>query len=217
MDAEQVTVRRWQHRGPRIELVTKAVCEQCNNGWMSQLEGDVIAHLKPLILGTPTALPWEAQVLIARWATKTSMTLEQTGAAMRRRYFNQDERNAVRTGMQVPGLFFVWLGRVAEPSLAAWAAEDDLTLSIDDGRGGTSTGVAYVTTISAGELAMQSLFVRVSVEFMNAEVELTNIDDTNLNTIQVWPIREIANWPPPEPLSLVELQRLSQRWMRSGE
>ena len=52
-------------------VLTRAFCEPCNNGWMSELETRVRPILEPLILGKPRTLSKEDQATLAFWATKT--------------------------------------------------------------------------------------------------------------------------------------------------
>jgi hypothetical protein len=58
-------------------LVAGRVCRPCNNGWMSQLEDQVVSPLVELASGDrrPAELATHERELIARWATKTAFAL----------------------------------------------------------------------------------------------------------------------------------------------
>ena len=61
----------------RPEIVVKAVCEDCNGGWMSQLEREVIPFLGPMVRGEEVHLDVAAQVVLARWAAKVAVLLDE--------------------------------------------------------------------------------------------------------------------------------------------
>lgn len=54
--------------------VLRAVCETCNNGWMSQLEAAVRPLIEPMIRGYDASLTPEQQIIVATWtALKTAV------------------------------------------------------------------------------------------------------------------------------------------------
>src|SRR5580704_5439600 len=70
LDADQVEVhtgwlnrvaRRWTTEG--FTATVRAVCDDCNHGWLSQLEGAAKPVLTPLILGQPRELSADDQRL----------------------------------------------------------------------------------------------------------------------------------------------------------
>jgi hypothetical protein len=63
--------RRWTTEG--FTATVRAVCDDCNHGWLSQLEGAAKPVLTPLILGQSTELSVDDQRLIAVWAFKTAL------------------------------------------------------------------------------------------------------------------------------------------------
>ena len=69
--------RDWPTKKP-ASVKVGAVCNTCNSGWMSDLEGIVIPLLKPAILGEATDLSIEEQLSVATWATTKSMAFEYT-------------------------------------------------------------------------------------------------------------------------------------------
>ncbi len=48
-------------------IVVKCVCAECNNGWMSEIEGKAKAILEPMIEGKVVELDAEAQATISTW------------------------------------------------------------------------------------------------------------------------------------------------------
>jgi hypothetical protein len=57
---------------------TRAVCHDCNTGWMSQLESKVKPILTPIILGRDYVLSPDDQTLVAAWCLKTSAMLDRS-------------------------------------------------------------------------------------------------------------------------------------------
>ncbi|MHB0971547.1 MAG: hypothetical protein ACYC7A_11405 [Thermoanaerobaculia bacterium] len=58
-------------------LVAGRICAQCNNGWMSELEGKAIPVLLPLVRGELTVAEMSASGarIVAVWAVKTFLSL----------------------------------------------------------------------------------------------------------------------------------------------
>lgn len=59
-------------------FVSPFVCDECNGGWMSNLEASVKPILLPLVLGrkTLTKLTKVERLIIARWAIKTTCVID---------------------------------------------------------------------------------------------------------------------------------------------
>jgi hypothetical protein len=66
-------VRRQKAATRKVRVVCK---RNCNNGWMSDLEGDAQPILTPLIRGETATLDEAEQQLVAFWSIKTAMMLE---------------------------------------------------------------------------------------------------------------------------------------------
>ena len=73
-----------------IEITVDTVCRPCNHGWMSDLESKCAPLLKPMLKGEQRGLSLKQQTLLAQWATKTAMTLDQT-VPLEMRVFSPDE------------------------------------------------------------------------------------------------------------------------------
>ena len=66
---------------PVSNLLTGGVCRACNNGWMSELESDVIGILRPLMRSERSldSLRRAERCVLARWAVKTAYILDHGG------------------------------------------------------------------------------------------------------------------------------------------
>lgn len=84
----------------------RAVCDRCNNGWMSQLEESVRPFLTPIITGAPIVLDFEQTALIARWVALKCIVAEHSqGEWMTPR----EDREAFREGGRIPRYFNIYM------------------------------------------------------------------------------------------------------------
>lgn len=65
-----------QHRVGEATVVVRAICRQCNGGWMASLEGRVKRWMERMIRGETVVLDISQQLDLATWASKTVVTLE---------------------------------------------------------------------------------------------------------------------------------------------
>jgi hypothetical protein len=63
--------RRWTTEG--FTATVRAVCDDCNHGWLSQLEGAAKPVLARLVLGQLTELSADDQRQVAAWTYKTAL------------------------------------------------------------------------------------------------------------------------------------------------
>jgi len=67
---------RHERPGRTFDVVVRNVCADCNNGWMSALEGQAKLILAPMLQEQSRALTAVEQHLVATWATKTMLTMQ---------------------------------------------------------------------------------------------------------------------------------------------
>ncbi|HST36457.1 MAG TPA: hypothetical protein VLK25_07500, partial [Allosphingosinicella sp.] len=84
----------------------RAVCAQCNNGWMSQLEQEARPFLTPLINGTPIVLDAKQLEVVARWITLKSIVAEH--AARNNFLTPRDDRVAFKERGTIPAYFRIY-------------------------------------------------------------------------------------------------------------
>jgi hypothetical protein len=72
-------------------LVARGVCEECNTGWMSQLEDDAKPLLRPMMMGVVFWLSPEDQRVVRTWLIKTAMTMDLANPGDGA-FFTQEER-----------------------------------------------------------------------------------------------------------------------------
>jgi hypothetical protein len=98
-------------QGMKPNLATRCVCTQCNNGWMSQLEGESLSVIGPLMEDIQFTLNGDQQSTLVSWAVKTAMTGESFNRKTRKLFYTRDECKQFRESRQVPAHTLVWLGR----------------------------------------------------------------------------------------------------------
>lgn len=74
--AGRLVERDRQHRAADPTVVVRTVCEECNSGWLSDLERRVRPVMEPMIRGRGVTLSLEHQIDVATWVSKTVAALE---------------------------------------------------------------------------------------------------------------------------------------------
>jgi hypothetical protein len=62
---------------PLFDMVVKGVCEPCNNGWMSDVEGAVEPYVEGMLVGRGRLLHREGQAAIATWGTLKTLVAQR--------------------------------------------------------------------------------------------------------------------------------------------
>ena len=126
-------------------LTVKHVCRDCNNGWMSELEGCAKPILTPLIFGAASVLDGQDQITVACWAFKTAVVFEATRIG-RPKFYTLEERRHLREDAVPPRRTSVWLGQY-KGNLGAYCRADDLDSHVKESFQRLDL---YVTTMSLG-------------------------------------------------------------------
>lgn len=85
----------------------RVVCQDCNNGWLSQLEEWASKALPPMIAGERCNLLPAGQTKLATWAVKTAMVASEFKP--RPVTIAQDERTLLMNELHPPQNWFVWI------------------------------------------------------------------------------------------------------------
>jgi hypothetical protein len=105
----------WKSIG--IQQIGKVVCQNCNNGWMSDLEAN---HAKPAMAdmirygGAVSLLP-KGIASISAWALKMSVIANFVGKLKNEPYFTNSERYEFARTMRVPSGVQMWLFSLSTP------------------------------------------------------------------------------------------------------
>jgi hypothetical protein len=173
-----------------IEITVETVCKACNHHWMSDLETWASPMLKPMLKGNTQGLSVEQQVLIAQWATKTAMTLDQTFPIVEERIFAAAECKQLMDRKLPPPGVGVRLGRYVGGGVFLDFGHNDLYRVIPQAPGRDRPD-GYRTA-----MRIDQLVVEVNVT-SDAQLDLrttqTDIDDLLL---LIWPAAGPLAWPP---------------------
>lgn len=178
-----------QGRGPakhQIE-VTVPVCAACNNDWMSVLENDVAAIMRPMFRGYRVQLGPGDQAVLATWATKTAFMIDRIENGVVPRGFAID----LAITRRPPASSRVFVGAYTG-DFAAKGVSRPLLIGYSDGTKPSEPN-AVVTTFTAYNVAFQ-----VVTHFNKGPMTLTDAR-TGLNRTfgQLWPkATETLEWPP---------------------
>jgi hypothetical protein len=94
-------------------LTVKTVCDVCNNGWMNDLEGEIIPILSPMFEDQTVTLDFEQQNILSVWVAKMALLLDSTsGRNMASRFYTKEEAVALRVRRELPPFTKVWIGRL---------------------------------------------------------------------------------------------------------
>jgi hypothetical protein len=177
------------------EVKIKCVCQKCNNGWMSDIEGENKPHMLAIMNDKPTILTPTEQKSLARWTILKAMVIDGARPKQRIPFYSLSERLDMKPPSRfVPPGTLVWIGRLSVKSLHA---------AILDSRGQIN-GIdeAYrgcITTIIVGHLAIQALTIHVLPRFLGMLRRL-HIDPKpgawDMNLLDIWPVFGEMSWPP---------------------
>jgi hypothetical protein len=130
----------------RAEILIKKVCEKCNNGWMSQLEGRAIPVITRLVDHAACFVDIHDCKTIALWSLKTSMVLEAVNDPEHWLYSDLD-RCLLMKKDQIPPFTNIWIAKCINFS-TLYSTSRTLSNPHDQAR-------ASVSTLAFGCLAIQ--------------------------------------------------------------
>lgn len=193
-------------------LRVRHVCEECNNGWMSELENCAKPILTPLILGKPCVLNRLDQFTLASWAIKTAMVFEATRVSGRSFYTPEERRHLLDTSVPPPRTS-VWLAQY-RGDLGAYCKAEDLDSHVD---GSFHRLDFYVTTMSFGRLVVQvsSGHIPRSVGAAQTMWVDQSRGPWDAAARRIWPVTDSVSWPPRVSLFDAEpsLEGFASRWL----
>lgn len=195
-------------------FVLKYVCRACNNGWMSQLEGQAKPIIEALIFSKIILLDRKNQITLTTWAVKNAI-LHQAVQNELKWFYSRDERAAFRSEHLIPAHSLVW---------AAFLASSPGIYVLGERLFGKSTDLGlpangFITTMCFGNLVLQVLTTRL----VGPEPFLLPIIPDNKPgpwqelALQIWPVqKEQIAWPPPLGLrDESSFQLFCKRWLSS--
>jgi hypothetical protein len=184
------TLGDWSTPKPRLRV--KRLCKDCNSGWMSRLESTAKPLFGSILDQQLVAIDPSAQLILARWATKTAMVLE-TIDSNRSWFYDEIERLLMCETQTIPQRTSVWIAKcVDHPNI--YSAAKDLWASPNN------TGVhAFATTMGFGSLALQVVSIKVPANIPANKAITYDVSDGpwDQTLVQVLPASQNPlSWPP---------------------
>jgi hypothetical protein len=195
----ETETREWETDEP--SFTTGAVCLKCNNGWLSELETEASHLVGPLILGKPTSLTTEHQMLVALWSYKTVLLLQMMRAKEDRPIPTRRFREVFELG-RPPADVRIWLG---QPNGNNALHEGTTEINLANARHAvpgffTALAIGRLLILCAGRLERGSEQLRIGRE-----------TDPQI-AVEIWPASlRTRDWPPPESVTDLSLKTLAGR------
>lgn len=186
-----------------FEQKVKVVCETCNTGWMSALEGRVKPFLGQMIrAAVPTTLDNSRQRILATWAVKTAFMFDKIHTATP--VVPESEYHRLYVAQQPPSGYVVWIGFRAD--LRNGAGQDELAAAkqqvVPYTRIDPTLAPVFEKLVAAGHVQFRVTFTVGHVVFVvyghnfpgTFHIELSK--PLNNLVSSIWPPIGIVQWPP---------------------
>lgn len=176
---------------PRVRI--KCVCQNCNNGWMSDIEGENKPHIFAMMNDKPTVLTPMQQKSLTRWAILKAMVLDGANKNKRTPFYSEYERTNMRPPLRsLPVGTLTWIGRL--PIKGFHAELGDTFGKINDI---PKAFHCCITTIIVGHLVIQVLTMHVLPAFATARLRpACKPGAWDVNLLDIWPAFGEKHWPP---------------------
>ncbi|WP_434157570.1 hypothetical protein [Clavibacter michiganensis] len=183
---------------PFLRQTVKAVCANCNNGWMSTLEQRVQQTLMHLSMNGETALDAGTAFQFARWAIKTSM-MRGIWENRDMDVFPKENRTQLAGGNEIPEGWSVFIGATETAHLmtANWSYKWFLTETGED-----ETLAALQGTVRLFQLLVITCYVAPEEDAKDVRDSMGESPELQ----QVWPLRDVPIFPSKHIISEPEAQ-----------
>lgn len=148
----------WSRQGSPSKIQIRAVCRQCNSGWMNQLETTTRPLLEKLIRCDRLVLSEDDFANISKYFTMKFMVADHSPMATPT--FNESERKSFFETRDIPAnLKIVLFNYRVDPDMVAQYNKETFNVPLQDGTKVQADGFANYT-VRFGHLMVQGLFVR---------------------------------------------------------
>jgi hypothetical protein len=180
---------------PDPKVKARLVCDRCNSGWMSRLEGRNISVISSMMQGLPKPLDREQQGHLAAWSMKMAFINDWTRAGGReKKFYTRDETVAFAKDLTIPAGTRIWIGHLMTAHLCRYTRYYKLIRAGD----GVVFGTFSVTTLVVGEFVAQIVTDHILAEFGDPVLRSEpNHGPWETKLLQIWPTEnEQITWPP---------------------
>jgi len=189
-----------------IDWKAKVVCEPCNNGWMSEIEGKQAKPvLTPLISGAtiPTEITQKVASTLAAWIYKTVIVLDHAHHRTQP-WFPEYVRDAFRKERKIPSSVSMWICGLMDGRRSA----NILTQYSRSHLSPTYHVHSYICTGNIGNFAFQFISIK-----QKGNVEIFPDPEFDKLVVPIWPAVYLIRWPFPANLTdESQFLRFSDRW-----
>jgi hypothetical protein len=181
-----------------LRLTTRAVCRECNNGWMSQSEQAVRPVLTPMLRMQTVRLAKEEVATLAQWVFKTALMFDRAAPPNERTVPDEHFRYLFQHRVLPPSVAILsgcYLPIQGEEPWAAWGVAAWLSAALPNG----TKMDGYRVTFSIGHAIFQTFgTVPVDREGYVFESGLTRGGKPVPEAVpRLWPLEaEPFHWPP---------------------
>lgn len=180
---------------PFTQTTVRAVCSNCNSGWMNQLEEAVRVPLAALVRGDRHHLTPEQALALSTWAVKTSLMVQLTGTetspALKPLY------RTFHTDRQPPPNTLVWAATIDGDS---WALRSEAVSILvgdpDHPYDAADSPNTLAVTLGLGSLLLQTVMTTLPTLSTPPLAQIMHDE-----VIALWPEPTTSHWPHPHPLS----------------
>jgi hypothetical protein len=178
--------RNW--RGEACSMTVTAVCQRCNNGWMSDLEQDAKPMLEAMLDGRGRLLHAGGQRTLAAWALKTAMMAGHTNGAARH-VIGAEQYEHLMERLAPSNRVVIWMASYAGDVTAMcrmYGLDADMDAGPDPNRGARDI---WGTTIAFGPVVFQLFGSDIPELVAGAQVRAPGCH-------QLWPYVGSFTWAP---------------------
>jgi hypothetical protein len=179
-------------QGVRPSVKTRCVCNDCNHGWMCDLESKARPILGPLMEDIHLLLDKDQKLTISRWSVKTAITMTALNRKQRESFYDREERVRFRESFVFPRHTQVWLGRYGG------TAEGGM-FGIDGWEGNPKSPKVthfYITTIVFKRVVIQVLSIHAGNYLEGSTIAIPTRGDWRQALLDLSGTRNVF-WPPP--------------------
>ncbi len=207
-----------QWRVPSIDLKVRVVCEECNHGWMSELENETKQVIKDMIEnGYALSLLPAGAASIAAFAFKTTVVVDYMNTGRRPygladNFFKRATRERFKASLSLPEGVQIWLAEFRSKAVCAGRLHPAyFKFKV----GPLKDFYFYVLTYAVGHFVFQILCSRRTKRTRRRQ-SFPNIiqrPEWDAASIPIWPNHGLpVGWPPSQHFSDGSLNLFGDRW-----
>jgi hypothetical protein len=197
---------------PTIAVMVRCVCDKCNSGWMSRIEGHTKPILKHLVFPSserPFKLSKRNQTFLAVWAILRSFIVDRAGGDPP--FHSNDDGITFATSTPAVPMrdTCIWLARTPDNFPDGAFLDVQTKLNVEK-RVGFQTA-----TYALGQVTFQVFHWMGFGTNDGVDFQKLRLSAWHGRTVQIWPLTGLSViWPPPERLTPSTIDELRRRFSR---